>query len=387
MHVDNGILAMTLAMTRKEDYTGGGTFFEHMGANAILEMDVGHGTFRPGSVRHGGHKVTSGVRYILGAFLLIEDKPEHVRRLKNRGSEIRKAGDLDAAAKYFEWALAINPRCTTCLKDWAEILLAQKKFEEAEAKIRTALDLLEYKDSDALFTLGILLSELGRDEESLQAYQDSLSLNAEDAELCYNLGIKLGAKGDTKGEMQMYAKATAIDPMQGGAWINWGTSLAEQDNFDDAELMFLKALECGGEVRPKAMMNLALVHNTRANQFAQTGDLSNAKESALKAGTFLDQAKPLLDALASNISASADADSQRYIAQFKPLRLQVHRLTGQILAGANEFQACEEEFLRASQSFPDVPGVWDMLARVFDLQGKADEAQAARAKISELMGK
>ena len=103
MHVDNGILAMTLAMTRKEDYTGGGTFFEHMGANEIVEMDVGHGTFRPGSVRHGGHKVTSGVRYILGAFLLIEDKPEHVRRLKNRGSEIRKAGDLDNAAKYFEW--------------------------------------------------------------------------------------------------------------------------------------------------------------------------------------------------------------------------------------------------------------------------------------------
>ena len=151
--------------------------------------------------------------------------------------------------------------------------------------------------------------------------------------------------------------------------------------------MFLKALECSGEVRPKAMMNLALVQNTRANQFAQAGDLANAKESALKAGSFLDQAKPLLDALAGDVSASADVDSQRYIAQFKPLRLQVHRLTGQILAGANEFQACEEEFLRASQSFPDVPGVWDMLARVFDLQGKAEEAQVARDKISELMGK
>lgn len=387
VHVDNGILAMTLAMTPKSEYSGGGTFFEHMGENDILEMDVGHGTFRPGSVRHGGHRVTSGVRYILGAFLLIEDKPEHVRRLKNRGSEIRKAGELDTAAKYFEWALAINPRCTTCLKDWAEILLTQKKFAEAEAKIRQALDLLEHKDSDALFTLGILLSEQGKDDESLQAYQDSLSLNAEDAELCYNLGIKLGAKGDTKGEMAMYARATTIDPKFGGAWINWGTSLAEAQNFDDAELMFMKALECDGEVVPKAMMNLALVHNTRANQFAQGGDLPNAKTSALMAGKFLDQAKPFLDALASGASASADADSQRYIAQFNPLRLQVHRLTGQILAGAQEFAACEEEFRRASQSFPDVPGVWDMLARILDLQGKTEEAAAARSKINELMGK
>lgn len=91
--------------------------------------------------------------------------------------------------------------------------------------------------------------------------------------------------------------------------------------------------------------------------------------------------------LANDASASADADSQRYIAQFNPLRLQVHRLTGQILAGAQEFATCEEEFRRASQSFPDVPGVWDMLARILDLQGKTEEAAAARAKIDELMGK
>jgi tetratricopeptide (TPR) repeat protein len=72
-----------------------------------------------------------------------------------------------------------------CLKDWAEILHAQKKFDEAEQKIRTALQLLEYKDSDALFTLGVLLSEQGRDDESIEAYKESVELNAEDAELWY----------------------------------------------------------------------------------------------------------------------------------------------------------------------------------------------------------
>ena len=47
----------------------------------------------------------------------------------------------------------------------------------------------------------------------------------------------------------------------------------------------------------------------------------------------------------------------------------------------------ERAQVRGGHRFPDVPGVWDMLARVFDLQGKAEEAQAARDKISELMGK
>ena len=57
VHIDNGILAMTLAMTPEKEYDGGGTYFEHMGVDNVLQMDVGHGTFRPGSVRHGGHRV------------------------------------------------------------------------------------------------------------------------------------------------------------------------------------------------------------------------------------------------------------------------------------------------------------------------------------------
>lgn len=61
-------------MTR---YEGGGTFFKHM--DTVVSMDVGHGTFSPGSVHHGGHKVTKGTRYIIGAFLLLEDQVKHVR--------------------------------------------------------------------------------------------------------------------------------------------------------------------------------------------------------------------------------------------------------------------------------------------------------------------
>lgn len=197
---------MTLAMTPQTEYEGGGTFYEHMGLDNIIPMDVGHGTFRPGSVRHGGHPVTAGTRYILGAFLLLEDHVEHVRRLKNRGSELRASGDLQGAIDHFEWALALNPRCTTCLKDWAEILLSQKDFVQAEKKIRSALEMLEGLDSDALFTLGLILSEQGKDEESIETYKKSIALNAEDAELCYNLGIKFGEQGDTREELAMYKK-------------------------------------------------------------------------------------------------------------------------------------------------------------------------------------
>jgi superkiller protein 3 len=130
------------------------------------------------------------------------------------------------------------------LKDWAEILHTQKRFDEAEKKIRAALELLEYKDSDALFTLGVLLSEQGRDDESIEAYKQSVELNAEDAELCYNLGVKLGAKGMVKEEMKMYAKATKADPKFGGAWLNWGTALAESGNIDDVRYSYFSCCIC-----------------------------------------------------------------------------------------------------------------------------------------------
>ena len=35
----NGILAMTLALSPRANYTGGGTFFEHMGEDSIIEME------------------------------------------------------------------------------------------------------------------------------------------------------------------------------------------------------------------------------------------------------------------------------------------------------------------------------------------------------------
>ena len=136
VHIDNGILALTLALSPAGDYAGGGTFFEHLGENALVEMDAGHATWRPGSVRHGGHRVTGGERYIIGAFLLLEDRVEHVRRLKNRGAERRTAGDFAGALRHFDWALEINPRCATCLKDASEALSAMADGDPGESARR-----------------------------------------------------------------------------------------------------------------------------------------------------------------------------------------------------------------------------------------------------------
>ncbi len=226
VHVDDGILAITLALSPKANYSGGGTFFEHLGEASIVEMEQGHCTIRPGSVRHGGHPVRSGDRYILGAFLLIADRVEHVRRLQNQGRQARSRLELRKARMLFKWALRINPKCATCLKNWAEALtampegatepLAPKLAAAAEDKLRRALELLP-QDSDALFSLGALLSSQGRKDEALEAYQASLRINADDHELCYNLGVQLGDRGRYDEEIAMYLRACVIGVESGAS--------------------------------------------------------------------------------------------------------------------------------------------------------------------------
>jgi tetratricopeptide (TPR) repeat protein len=380
VHIDNGILAMTLAMTPQDQYIGGGTFFEHF--DTVLPMDVGHVTLRPGSVRHGGHPVTEGTRYILGAFLLIKDRVEHVRRLKNRGSDLRKSGALKDAIRHFQWALALNPKCTTCLKDWAEILYSQGEFVDSEEKLRIALSYLEEKDSDAFFSLGQVLSAQGRDDESIAAYMRSFQLNADDAELVYYLGIKLGERGDKEKENEMYAKATSINPIFGGAWLNWGTNLAEVGKFDDASRMFQRALTCGPDVQPKAMINLAIIHHRTTNSKINEGDYASAKVEAKHASDLLDTAKPLLDRLYQ----TGDTEAGQFLQQFKPLRLQCHRNLAQLYAGSGDFSECESELTTAVMNFPDEPMALHMLKRVLDIQGKVKESEEISQRILALTG-
>ena len=210
VHVDDGILAMTLALSPRANYTGGGTFFEHLGEGSILPMEQGQCTFRPGSVRHGGHPVTAGERYILGAFLLMSDRVEHVRRLQNQGRQARNQMNLPKARSLFKWSLKINPRCATCLKNWAEAIMAQagdgplsrKLADAAEDKLRRSLDLLP-EDSDAWYTLGRVLSEQGRKEEATRAYYRSLEITSDDADACYNLAVLEGDLGRMEQEVDL----------------------------------------------------------------------------------------------------------------------------------------------------------------------------------------
>ena len=147
--------------------------------------------------------------------------------------------------------------------------------------------------------------------------------------------------------------------------------------------MFLKALRCEPKIVPKAMMNLGLLYNTRGNFLAQTGDMDGAKSASLDAAKYLDESKHLLDILAS--SGDLDGDLEKYIDRYRPLRLQAHRLAGQLSAGSGDMESCEAEFRLATKNFPDEVFSWQMLSRALEMQGKTDESAQALATAKSLL--
>ena len=164
--------------------------------------------------------------------------------------------------------------------------------------------------------------------------------------------------------------------------MNWGTALAESGNIDDAELMFLKALECDPEVASKAMINLGLIYITQGNSLAQGGNLEGAKKAAIDAAKYMDQGKSMLDQLAAN--DKADVMIQKFIDQYRPLRLKAHQLLGQLHAGQGDMSSCEAEFRKATENFPQDITAWKLLERILQIQGKTDELKEIAERIMSI---
>ena len=81
-HQDDSHLSLTIALNGTSEYTGGGTSFEapltkdpDEGERHVVRPELGHVVAFPGAMRHGGQRVTTGVRYIIAAFLYVSQEP------------------------------------------------------------------------------------------------------------------------------------------------------------------------------------------------------------------------------------------------------------------------------------------------------------------------
>lgn len=225
VHVDDALLALTIALSPPASFTGGGTYFEHL--NRTIDMPQGHVTFRPGSVRHAGAPIDTGLRYVIGAFIAVADKVEHVRRLVERGNRLLmlvdagQAGEehLKYASQLFQWGLTLNANCTLCHQSLGDVQLRLGQPKQAEASMRAQIALLPY-EADGHFALGVALRRQGRNREAVEAYEAALALAPSDSEGYINLASSLSELGEHEREVEAYRHALRIDAENAIVWMN-----------------------------------------------------------------------------------------------------------------------------------------------------------------------
>jgi tetratricopeptide (TPR) repeat protein len=155
IHCDDGCLSFTIQMNPREEYQGGGTWFEGLAEDendhegGILKMDVGHVHFRAGAIRHCGNTITAGKRYVIGGFAIHRSKAEHVRLLMRGNTD----EEMDLALPA---VVALNPDYdegyAMLAHDWT---VRKGRADDAKRVLEYCLEHVNPKCSKVAFSLGV----------------------------------------------------------------------------------------------------------------------------------------------------------------------------------------------------------------------------------------
>jgi protein O-GlcNAc transferase len=126
-------------------------------------------------------------------------------------------------------------------------LLAAKEFYQTgqldQAKIAFEKVLkLDPKQPDSLYCLGLILFQLGDQEEGLRLVKQAVEVRPGQVEVLYDLGIMLQTAGDPIAAAESFRKAVAVNPKYAQAHFALGNALQKSQLLEDAVKSFQQAI-------------------------------------------------------------------------------------------------------------------------------------------------
>ena len=269
MHRDGSLISCVIPLSPLDEYESGGTYVEPLGRSVALEQ--GCALLHPSAVRHAGHRITRGERWVLAIFLNVHRMhyAEHARRFRARAQQCFVENALDAeldslVAEALEaeeeeeeeesgdaggiesgdgkrWEIRSFRQLTGVAarapigRDEKQAKRTMEEEEEEEAVEDSELECLMHAlhvsggcDHEVFYDLGARLHERGEFGEALLMYEKAAALNPLDALLQGNMGAANLRLGNRRDALRCYRRALAADPHDANARLNAGDLLLSE---------------------------------------------------------------------------------------------------------------------------------------------------------------
>jgi len=189
-HRDGSLLSCNVALSAPSDFEGGGTHFEALGG-APLQLEQGRAMCHASGIRHSGHPITSGQRWVLVIFVNARQAVMHARRCCDRGITLRQEGRLFEALEEFAAAAEAAPEDHETRLGLGRLFASMGELEAARASLTMAISLYSHCPF-AHIELGALLVQGGRPRAALRQYERAIHLCSDpklDAGLVASVGV------------------------------------------------------------------------------------------------------------------------------------------------------------------------------------------------------
>ena len=252
IHRDGALVSCVLPLSELGDYDGGGTYIEPLGR--AVRVAQGHALLHPSSVRHAGHRISRGERWVLVLFMNTVEMcaGEHGRRFRARAQELfAESMDEDEDEEEEE--------------EEEEEEQGEEDDEEDEEDLELecllhALHATDEEDHEVFYDLGARAHDLGDRKAALEFYEKALALNPDDPLLLSNKGVAHLELGSPKLAFRCYRNALKTDPHNVNARFNAGELLLELGKLQGLRMLLSSAPE--DAMQDEALIGLAKELNT-----------------------------------------------------------------------------------------------------------------------------
>jgi Flp pilus assembly protein TadD len=244
------------------------------------------------------------------------------------------------------------------------------KFVDAE-KLAVSITKEFPEHQFAWKVLGVLLIQVGRLNESLNANQKSVELNPMDSEAHYNLGVILKSLDRSNEAEASYKQAIKLKPDYAEAHSNLGNTLQELGRLDEAEKSFRQAIALKPDFT-EAHSNLGII-------FKELGRLNEAEKSfrqAIELKPDFTEVYNNLGLTLQNLRRLDEAEaSYRKAITLKPDFTEAHSNLGITLKELGRLNEAESSYIQAIALKPEFAEAHSNLGNTLQELGRLDEAE------------